>query len=485
MITFLLCAALQDIERSENVTVASFGNVKVVTVGKGKVDEKPAVLVVGVNRPGDGIALRLISRLAKSDLLDRFTFYVIPRPSPDAFAAKRAGNLRKTDDDRDGTVGEDPGDDLNGDGTITVMRVEDESGGWMPHPDDARILIQADPKKNEKGRWAVYVEGRDDDGDGAFNEDGSGGVDFNRNFTFQYPYFQKGAGPHQVSEPETRAVADFAFAHPNIAAVLTFTDEDNLYHVWQPNGDSDRSQIPWAIHSDDAPFAHFVAERFREIHGGKDVPGSPDGEGSFSEWAYFHFGRWSFASRGWWIPKAEGEIKEPRGADQVNALRARPESFVEWTEVKHPDFPNRKVEVGGFKPVEAPAADLDASADKHLEFLKKLGELMPRIAMRDLKVEDLGEGVVRVTATVVNQGYLPTFPAQGDRTAQIFPLQIAIDLPAGATLATGAARRQVERLAGNGGKAERSWLVVGAKGKITVRAWAPAVGSDSKSAEVK
>lgn len=484
MIPLLLCVTLAQTDESLGKTIGG-REVRVHTVAKGKADEKPAILIVGVSRTGDAIAQRLLPLLAKSDLLDRFTFYVIPRPSPDAFALNRDGNARKTDDDRDGTYGEDPPDDLNGDGVITVMRVEDETGGWMPHPDDARILIQADPKKNEKGRYAVYVEGRDDDGDGQFNEDGSGGVDFNRNFTFQYPYFQKGAGPNQVSEVETRAVADFAFAHPNIAAVLTFTNEDNLFHVWQPNGDSDRAQIPWAIHSDDAPFAHFVAERYREIHAGKDAPGSPDGEGSFSEWAYFHYGRWSFAARGWWIPKVEGEIKESRGADQVNALRWKPDSFVAWTEVKHPDFRGRKVEVGGFKPVEAPEADLGPLADKHLEFLKKLGELMPKIALQDLKVEDLGEGVVRVTATVVNQGYLPTFSVMGEKTGQVHPLQIAIELPKDASLATGSARRQVERLAGNGGKAERSWLVVGARGKITVRAWAPSLGSDSKTSEVK
>ena len=35
-----------------------------------------------------------------------------------------AGNARKTDDDRDFEFGEDPPEDLNGDGWITQMRIE-------------------------------------------------------------------------------------------------------------------------------------------------------------------------------------------------------------------------------------------------------------------------------------------------------------------------------------------------------------------------
>ena len=87
------------------------------------------------------------------------------------------------------------------------MRVHDPTGKYMAHPQDPRILIEAEADKNEQGRFRILTEGIDNDKDGKFNEDGPGGVDFNRNFTFEYPYFQAGAGPSQVSETETRAVA--------------------------------------------------------------------------------------------------------------------------------------------------------------------------------------------------------------------------------------------------------------------------------------
>ena len=61
-------------------------------------------------------------------MLDRFAFYIIPRPNPDASQAfftkpyaERATNDRPTDDDRDGAVDEDPTQDLNSDGWITQL----------------------------------------------------------------------------------------------------------------------------------------------------------------------------------------------------------------------------------------------------------------------------------------------------------------------------------------------------------------------------
>lgn len=470
-------AQVRELAKSDTVAVSSLGRtladreVFLLTIGTGQVHEKPAILVVGIHRDGWTLALALANLLAGSKLLDRLTFYVLPRPNP--------GNGRKTDDDRDGEMGEDPPDDLNGDGAITMMRVEDDTGEWMPHPEDPRVLVQADPKKGERGKYRLYKEGKDDDGDGEFNEDASEGVDFNRNFTHRYPYFAKGAGPNAVSEIETRAVADFAFSRPNIAAVFTLTTEDNLFHPWKPNGDSDRAPVKWAIHSEDAPYHEFVAERYREIHGGKDAPAPTAAEGSFSEWAYFHYGRWSFAARGGWLPKS-GEVKDARGADQVNALRVAPESFVEWAAVKHPDFPDRRVEVGGFKP--APAKELHP--EKHLAFLEKLADLFPRLRV-ELKIEHLGEGTHRITATIVNDGYLPTMGTMAAIVGDQHALQARIDLPKGARLATGHPRVGVDRLGGHGGKVERSWLVVGARGSVTVTAWSPSVGTASKSAEVK
>ncbi len=517
-----LAQQVEQLAESDLVSVKSLGktiggrDVHLLTIGTGDVDTKPAILIVGnVHAPhvaGSELALRFAKRLVEQAgtdepikaLLDRFTVYVIPRPSPDAteknFAApfrEIEGNARKTDDDRDGEFGEDPPDDLNGDGWITMMRVADPTGEYMLHPDDDRILIKADSKKNEQGQFQLYIEGKDNDGDDEWNEDAGDGVSFNDNFTFEYPYFKQGAGPHQVSETETRAVADFAFEHPNIAVVFTFTPEDNLMHPWKPNAQSERGRIKSTLLTDDAPYQDYLAEKYRKTHGGKDAPSSPDGEGSFTEWAYFHYGRWSLAARGWWVPKVEekkeGEESEKnssdekRGADEINALRWLEQQgidgFVNWTPIEHPDFPGKKVEVGGFKPfyrLNPPVAELDELATKHVTFFTEVASLTPRIEIHEAKAESLGGDVYRVAATIVNNGFLPTMPEMGSVNDQMYPLQIQLNLPEATTWIQGSPRQRLGRLAGNGGKVEHTWIVrlpEDAPARAKLRVWAPAVGS--------
>ena len=541
-----LTAQVRALATKDLVTVKSLGttlgkrDVWLVTIGTGNVDKKPALLVMGnVHAPhllGSELALRFARQLtekAKTDdatkkLLEQFTFYVIPRPTPDpseAFFTKpyleRAGNERPTDDDHDGKFNADPPDDLNGDGFITLMRIEDSTGDQILHPADPRIMVPADPKENEKGTHAVYREGRHDDGDGLHKKDGPGGVDFNRNFTFKYPFFKIGAGPNQVSEVETRAVADFCFDHPNIALVFTFTPEDNLLHPWKPGQETGR--IRTTLAGGDQPYTDFLAERYRKLHGGKDAPGSPAGEGSFSEWAYYHYGRWSLAARAWWIPKvaekpaekaddAKAEKKDGekptadkpatdkiapdgRAGDELNALRwfaqEKIDGFVDWKVVENPDFPNKKCEVGGIKPfytLNPPAKEIDALADKHFQYLTGLCDLLPKLALHEPKVEPLGGGLFRVSVTVVNNGYLPTMSEMGQINHEPFPLQIRLEVPATVTFVNGKSRVEVPRLTGNGGKATQTWIVRSLDDKpatAKIRVHALSVGSAEAAIELK
>lgn len=581
-----LTAAVQELAKSPRAKVSSLGRtlagreIWLITLSRApagpeeKPDDKPAILVVGnVYAPhlvGSELALRVARQFAAApqqapaapaaagapdakpsspttaqrtqDLLERFTVYVIPRPNPDASEAffqsphyERATNQRSTDDDRDGAFDEDPFEDLNGDGLITMLRVEDASGPYLPHPADDRVLIKADPKRNEQGRYRLVTEGIDNDHDEQFNEDPPGGVSLNRNFSFQYPFFQAGAGPHQVSEVESRAVADFAMTHPNIALVFTFAPEDNLFEPWKPEKDNER--IKTSVLSGDADPLNYLAEQYRELRGGSAPPEAPKAEGSFVHWAYFHWGRWSLGARGWWVPKtpapaddkpaetkpaeekpasktdaaktdaaktdtaAAEPAKKPksaddkRGADDLNALRWFDKQgiagFVPWTPIEHPDFPGRKVEVGGFKPfllLNPPATELDGLADKHAAFLSRLAEWLPRLRFDQVRVEPLGEGVFRLTVKVLNVGFLPTQPAISHSAQHTSPLQIKLDLPAGVTLVTGHPRHRLPKLAGNGGAAEQSWLLRGpadAAASIRITVYASHVGSESTTAELK
>ena len=81
-----------------------------------------------------------------------------------------------------------------------------------------------------KGEWAVYPEGIDSDNDGAYNEDGVGGIDINRNFPENWQpdpiSYQPGAYP--LSEPESRAVVDFQLKLPNLTGLINYHMSGNV-----------------------------------------------------------------------------------------------------------------------------------------------------------------------------------------------------------------------------------------------------------------
>lgn len=529
-------AAVQQLGESELAEVKSLGksasgrDVWLVTIAMGKHEDKPALAIIGnvqgSHLAGGEIALRIAQSIVeKGDkdeglkkLLGAVTLYIIPRPDPDAsekcFAKPYrvpAGNDRKTDDDRDFSFGEDPPNDLNGDGFITQLRIEDPAGTLLLHPDDPRVLITADPKKNERGKYRVLTEGIDDDGDEQWNEDAGDGVAFDHNWTFGYKPFTAHTGPNAVSENECRVIADYLFDRTNIAAVYTFSTDDNLSHPWKANPQTERERIRKNILGSDATAVDFLAESYRKLHGGSDSPSPPETHGAFSRWAYFHYGRWSLNARPWWVPKIEAAKKdeaqddekkeekkpsgEKRGADQINLLRwleaNKIDGFVEWKEIEHPDFPDQKVEVGGFKPLvdlNPPAAELDKLAEKQLAFLQKLPDYLPKLELREATAKSLSGGVYRVQVTAANTGYLPTMPEMGSVNGIPQPLQIAIDVPKDAVFLQGHPRSEVNRLAGVTGKREVTWLIRfpgKAPESIELRLWAPAVGEVKTKIEVK
>ncbi|MCX7974488.1 MAG: M14 family metallopeptidase, partial [Candidatus Aminicenantes bacterium] len=167
-------------------------------------------------------------------LLDEKAFYLVPTVNPDGREifineatnpnSPRSG-LKPYDEDRDGLADEDSPEDLDRDGSITLMRkkVALGKGTHKLHPDDPRILIPIKP--GEKGDYLLLgEEGIDNDGDGLINEDGPGGYDLNRNFGFNWQpeYVQRGAGDFPFCFPETAAIRDFLLAHPNIAGAQSF-----------------------------------------------------------------------------------------------------------------------------------------------------------------------------------------------------------------------------------------------------------------------
>jgi hypothetical protein len=232
-------------------------------------DKRPAVFVAanieGVHLIGTEAALAMAERLisgygndkALAALLDKVTIYVAPLLNPDtarhAFASplgERWINVRGIDNDLDGVIDEDGPDDLNKDGYITQMRVRDPEGRYVPDPKEPRLMRLADSRKGERGIYALYTEGIDNDGDDKYNEDPAGGVEVNRNFPHDFEYNTVVSGLYPGSETETTALLKFLAAHGNIALVLNFSTENtilNQQQTGQARAASDKVKVPKMI----------------------------------------------------------------------------------------------------------------------------------------------------------------------------------------------------------------------------------------------
>ncbi|MCR4439508.1 MAG: M14 family metallopeptidase [bacterium] len=334
----------------------------------GDPDRRPAVLVVANMEAnhlvGSEVALYTIEHLVTTcagndsvrSLLEKRTFYLVPRLNPDGAETlfgkavwARTTNATPWDDDFDDVADEDGPEDLNGDGLITLMRVKDPEGDYLPDPAEPRLLKVADRAKGERGVYKVYTEGVDNDGDEQYNEDAAGGVDLDMNFPHAYPEHTLGAGLHALSEVESRALVDFVLAHRNIAVILAYGAYDNLLTPPQARATGEREQepdfaqfaggrrgfefpsgmtrgqmrrmferkAPTAVLSQDVPYFQEVSRRYKELVGIDEdrAKEKPKPRGAFYEWGYFQYGVPSFSAKVWTLP----EMKEERPARQREA----------------------------------------------------------------------------------------------------------------------------------------------------------------------
>ena len=509
--------------------------------------ERPAVLVVG-NLSGDQLvgshlALEAVRHLigsgaAEADLANH-VIYVVPRLNPDGAEAMfgptnwgRRGNAFPYDDDNDGRTDEDQPNDLNGDGQITVMRVADPAGAFMVDPDDARLMRRADRAKGERGTHSIYWEGTDDDGDGFVNEDGPGGVDLDRNFQHEYPYWDADAGTYMVSEPESRALMDFVIAQRNIAAIVTFGHSDNLvtppdsrgalaeargvtlngfadegfgdlfgsgvYPVpfqqgglrlrgAQPGSDNDpnsgrRPEV--TVNRQDQEYFGAVSEAYEELTGITEVALNRTARGAFFQYGYYQFGVPSFSTPGWGLPTGEHDPEGSGDARLVSGFEgAGIEVFSDWTSYAHPDFGD--VEIGGFLPsalTNPPATDLAELGASHGAFVARVASMLPQIHIADASVEAHGGGVFTVSVDVANDGYFPSSLQHGVTSRSVDPVLVQIQVDADAIVTGAQKSHRIPKLDGSGARQTITWVIRGRDGdSVEIRVRSEKGGMDTET----
>ena len=400
----------------------------------GPAGDKPALYVDGGIHAGEltgsAVATHLIGHLLNgyghdprvTALLDARAFYVRPKFNPDGsdLALIEDQSLRSTthpyDEDEDGAADEDPPEDLDGDGWITQLRFPDEDGDWVLDADDDRILVR-DPDGRMPGpRYGTMREGVDNDGDGAINEDGVGGLDMNRNFPRNWErwHLQPGAGDFPLSEPETRAAAAFINAHRNITGIVHgHTAGGFVYRLPSASAPSLFPKIDLAL------IMH-LGEEYTRTTGRPVIPSATHPTehryGTLISWGY-----WDHGVIGW-VPEfspgpeewatdydGDGEISEAE-QHRFNDEELGGRYFSDWTAVDHPQL--GAVEVGGwhskFWGQNPPPEFLQAETEQQLPWILYLAEQSPLLAMSDPVVTPLDDGAFRVEVTVTNTGFLPT-----------------------------------------------------------------------------
>jgi hypothetical protein len=485
------------------VKTAGGKDIRMISVGTGDKDSKPGIAVVGgvegTHVLGKELALGFAVSLLKESsspkikgLLDKVTFYIFPDVSPDAteqffsdLKYERTVNARATDDDRDFVTDEDPFEDLNNDGLITLIRVSDPSGKYTPSAEDSRIMVQAEVSEGKSGGYLVYAEGIDNDKDESFNEDGAGGVNFNRNFTYNYEEYGLNAGMYPVSEPETKAVADFLFDKFNIYAVFTFGPQDNLGQPWKSSEKQGTDRRITSVMKTDEAVNKLVSDKYHEITGAKGAPSVKSASGNFVEWAYYHYGRYSFSTPAWWFPVEKGKNEEAAFLKFAEKKKMN-DVFVPWTEIKHPGFPGKKTEVGGIKPfamINPPADTLDYLITANYNFITAIALMHPELEFLDVTTEDAGENIYRVSLKLHNKGLFATCAEVGDKNIWTRIMRIKLEPSKGQTLLSGLKVQQIERLEGDK-SSEFSWLING-KGTLKITAGALNTGTISSTIELK
>lgn len=414
-----------------------------------------------------------------TSLLNRSVLYIVPRVNPDGAALAMATNPRYI---RSGVRlypwdEKDEGlhiQDINSDGKILQMRIPDPNGDWKISTLDPRLMEKRGPDEHNGEYYRLLSEGIIEDYDGYLIKEARTpeGLDFNRNFPFQWRTEgeQHGAGPYPASEPEIRALVEFISKHPNINIALTLhTFSRVILRPFSTKPDDD--MIP-----EDLWIFKKMGEIGTRASGYRCVSTFHDFKyhpkkvttGAFDDWVYDHHGIYSFTIELWDLPTEAGVKdrkwiewwREHPHSEDVQILKwidehGEPDSYVEWHEFNHPQL--GKLEIGGWNSIHTwrnpPTTQLASEVSRHFPFVLSLGSMLPWLKFHTVKVEHLGNSNHRLTVVVENNGFLPSFTSEQAKSRQaIRPVRVELDLPEGATLIDGKHRVQLGHLEGRSNK---------------------------------
>jgi hypothetical protein len=380
-----------------------------------------------------------------ADLLEA-RFFVVPRLAPDGAEAVLTTSRYVRSAPRDERP--EPGKprwksaDVDGDGQLLVMRVEDPTGDYVAADPEHPNLLSVRELGDQGPFYRVYPEGTIDPWDGFtvprpfYLSDNP--IDLNRNFPWKWApaHEQVGAGPFPASEPESRAVVAFVSKHPEIFAWCNLHCYGGVFI--RPLGHEPDSKM------DQEDLGHYkLLEQWAKEHTGyPTVSGfheflyAPDQplHGDIVDFAYHQRGAFAYTVELWDLFQRLELPKPAKFVDWYAGLTRAQQSKLAtwdrdhnasrivrpWKRVTHPQL--GEVEVGGIDArfgIWNPPPELlpEVCAGQSAVFLR-VAALGPRLAVRRVVTTPVGGGLTRVDVHVDNLGYLST---------QVLPSARALD----------------------------------------------------------
>ena len=412
-------------------------------------------------------------------LLDETVVYVIPRIAIDGselFLTSTA-NVRSSAtpfpaDLPDATFDGLEPHDLDGDGLISLMRIQDPAGPWKISERDPRIMLKRGAHEFGGEYYFVHPEGliRDWDGGKITLAPSPAQLDFNRNFPadWQPAWVQTGSGPYPLSEPETAAVAAFLLSHRNIhGAQLHHTAAGLILRASARYADDQIPPLDLRAYKVIGAMGE-ASTGYRcdsPFHTNPYQPGLPS-FGVTIDWLYDHLGIIAFMTELWGLAHHAGipstnylQLEEDRTEeDDSKILRMLDEGaggrgFTPWHPFEHPQL--GPVELGGYEfkfgLLNPPGPLLPDVLDRAVPFALAAMGTAPRLRIIASDADRLEPGVYRIWANIGNDGFLPTSGSERNKASGPGrPITARLSIPVGARMlsSNAATTQQLDHLAG-------------------------------------
>ena len=387
-----------------------------------------------------------------TELLDGNVFYVVPVVNVDGryhfFADANTSSTNRglripIDDDRDGLVDEDFPDDLDGDGSICMMRKKDPFGSYKTDPEDPRLMVPVKP--GEKGEWTILgEEGIDNDGDGLVNEDSEGYVDPNRQWGFDWApsYVQSGSGEYPFQAVGLKALALWTRTKPNICIGWTFHNFGGMY-LRGPSrkGLGEYPPQDVAVYDYIGKQAERITPGYKYMISWKDLYTT---YGDSLEWLCQLCGAYGYCGEVFQAESETFKTGDEKSARPAQGGEETPSSFLmgdstdrerlkysdnltqgelykPWKPFKHPTYGD--IEIGGWVKMSsrlpAPFMLQDLFHRNAMAVLFS-AKHTPRVTLEVFDVKKLGGNLYRVRVRLANDKAMPTMTYEAQR-AKLYP----------------------------------------------------------------